>query len=699
MSISRRQVLMGSAAGLVTLSVGQATGGAPSRQVAGGNGSERAYRAVSEKIFIPTRDGTKLGATLVRPENPAEHARHPALFTYDPYRASDGDCLLQLGYFAEHGYYCAHVDVRGTGMSEGRTTPNEYSEQEQQDALDAIAWLSAQPWSNGNVGMYGTSYSGFNSIQVAMLHPPALKAVIPVFATDDVYTDDVVYYDGALECDALGRWPFSMIAIEALPAPPQLETETADAKYRVEHEPWIFEMLRHQTDDRFWRRMSLRPDYEAIQIPTFIVAGWLDAYTDSFPRMLSKMKAPTKAIVGPWTHGIGIPGPAIDIKFQELRWWDYWLKGIDTGIMSEPPVALYVNHSYRPSLSIAEIPGEWRYEDSWPVKRIVSATYCPQPGGALTSTRATDMKRDLVYKATVGMTNRYRCPHDAAELPVDQRADDDYSLCFDGAPLPEDMEILGNPRARLYVAATTQAANWIVRLCDLAPDGTSTLVTKGVLNGTHYESHADPQPLAPGRIYELDIQLKAISWVFPKDHRIRFAVCNADFPNLWPSASTMTTTLHVDAEHPSAFTLPICPPTRRPVPNFKPPEVPPTLEKAKPEDQWTVTRDEMTQSVTVFRETVRRGGLAYFGKSPSSDLTSIERRWMTVSDLDPAKTTLIAQGQEQRRRGEVIVTCKSEMRIASDSHWFYITARRELFVDDVLKDAKSWNDKIPRMLV
>ena len=344
MTISRREVLVGSAAALATLSVGSPGSAKPRVDSQGGQGSQRACQAVSEKLFIPARDGTKLGATLVRPDRPEPGARYPVLFTYDPYRASDGDCLIQLGYFAEHGYYAVHVDVRGTGMSAGLTTPNEYSEQEQQDALDAIAWLAARPWSNGNVGMFGTSYGGFNSIQIAMLNPPALKAIIPVFATDDVYTDDVVCYDGALECDSLGRWPFSMIALEGLPSPPDLKTGTADSKYRVEHEPWVFEMLRHQSDDEFWRRMSLRPRYDAIKIPTLLVAGWLDAYTDSFPRMLSSVKAPTKAIVGPWTHGIGLPGPAIDIKFQELRWWDHWLKGIDTGIMSEPPVALYVNH-------------------------------------------------------------------------------------------------------------------------------------------------------------------------------------------------------------------------------------------------------------------------------------------------------------------------------------------------------------------
>ena len=657
--------------------------------------SKRTYKAVSEKTFIPMRDGVKLGANLVRPDRPDPDSRYPALLTYDPYRATEGDSLPRLGYFAEHGYYGVHVDLRGTGMSQGLEVPNQYSEQERRDAEDIVAWLAAQPWSNGNVGMFGTSYSGYNSIQLAMRKPPALKAIIPTFSADDVYTGCIVYYDGALQCEALARWPFFMIALSGLPGPPDYNCDTPETQYRVEQEPWIFDMLRHQTNDAFWQRFSLRPHYEAIKIPVMMVAGWLDQCTDSFSRMMEHLTVPTRAIVGPWTHGIGLPGPAINIQYESLRWWDRWLKGIENGVTDEPRVSMFVNHSYKPGLDLKEIPGQWRYEDTWPVPRVRDISFIPQPDGVLAKKKLTDLRRDLPYKPSVGMTNRYRCPHNEAELPIDQRADDDYSMCFDTERLTKDVEILGHPRAELHVSCTAPVANWIVRLCDVAPDGTSTLVTKGILSGTHRISHGNPTPLVPGEIYKMVIKLKVVSWVFPIGHRIRFAVSNADFPNLWPSPCSMTTSLHVDKEHESQFFLPACPAAKRPAPSFRPPEIPPGTERPPPRNKWTVTRDEMAHTVTVFRETVQFMGQG----GHSSNIEEMERRWCTVNDNDPAVVKIIAEGETKMDVVSGRLVCKSNMTIESDAGAFHISVKRELFVDDKLKYGKSWQEKIPRNLV
>ena len=658
-------------------------------------GSKRLYKALSEKLFIPMRDGVKLGANLVRPDRPDPKIKYPSLLTYDPYRATEGDSLPLLGYYAEHGYYAVRVDLRGSGMSEGLEVPNQYSEQERCDAEDLIAWLAAQPWSNGNVGMFGTSYSGYNAIQMAMQNPPALKAIIPTFSADDVYTDCIVYYDGALKCEGLARWPFFMIALSGLPGPPDYNHNTPEAQYRVEQEPWVLDMLRHQTNDAFWQRFSLRPRYDAIKIPTMMVAGWLDQCTDSFSRMMQHLTVPTRAIVGPWTHGIGLPGPAINIQYEALRWWDCWLKGIDTGVTSEPPVALYVNRSYKPRLDLKDIPGEWRYEDTWPVKRAEEVCFIPQPDRLLARTKTSDIKWDLPYKPSIGMTNRYRCPHNAAELPIDQRADDDYSMCFDSQELSDELEILGHPRAELFVSCTAPVANWIVRLCDVAPDGTSTLVTKGLLNGTHRHSHTDPTPLVPGQVYKLEISLKVVSWIFPKGHRIRFAVSNADFPNLWPSPYSMTTSLYVDERHMSKFFLPSCPTEQRPAPTYLPPEIPAGSDRPAPRNKWTVTRDEMAHTVTVFRETVQFMGQG----GQSTNIEEMERRWCTVNDDNPAVVKVIAEGYTKIDVQSGRLVCTSHMTIESDAQAFHVTAKRELYVNDELKYGKSWEEHIPRYLV
>lgn len=685
---SRREML-GTAAVVPLLAAGPARRGVAPVTVR--RLSERRYQADSKKIRIPMPDGVELAAVMVYPANAAPGESFPAVFLYNPYRGAETDGRRLLGFFAEHGYYGLHIDVRGTGMSGGRTPHNEYSEVEQQDALYLIAWLASQHWCNGNVGIFGSSYSGFNAIQIGMLGAPALKAIVPTFATDDVYTDDIIYYDGALQCDSLGRWPFSMIASMGLPAAPDFNTDTEEARSRIEDEPWIFEMLRHQTEDAFWKRMSLRPDYGRLKVPTMSVGGWLDAYTDSVPRMLEEVKAPSRAIIGPWTHGMGIPGPAINIELETLRWWDQWLKGLDTGVLDDPRLALYANHSYRPSLTIAEIPGEWRYEDRWPPVGVEQRIFYPRSGELLSLEPGAPFARELAYKPTVGMTNRYRCPHNSAELPVDQRPDDDYSLCFNSPPLDESLEILGFPKARLRVSSTAPVANWIVRLCDVAPDGTSTLVTKGILNGCHHRSHEYPEALSPGRIYALDIDLKVISWRFPKGHRIRLAVGNADFPNLWPSPYAMTTSLHAGGQHPSQLILPVVPPGRwRPAPRFEPAEVPPGTGLPEPQNKWTVTRDEMAKSVIVFRETLKRddhGGVTF------------ERRWTSVSDDAPAVARLVAEGQAQRAHGADMLTCTSKLTIESDETYFHVAAARALLVNGTVKYSKDWHDSIKRNFV
>ncbi len=686
MELSRREIMLGTSAFALAGSTSAWAGSAPAT-VDAQRLSARLYRAASKKLMVPMRDGVELMATVVHPEDAPVGTRLPVILNLDPYRRSDTDGIQAFSFFAERGYHCVYLDVRGTGGSGGRSTPNQYSEEEQRDALDAIAWFARQPWCNGSVGLQGSSYGGFNSIQIAMLQPPALKAIIPTFATDDVYADDIIYYGGALQGEALGRWPFSMIATMGLPAPPDLNTTSSEARYRVEHEPWLFDMLRHQTDDQFWQRQSLRPDYSRIKVPTMMFAGWLDAYTDSVPRMIDKLTVPRRAIIGPWTHGMGLPGPAIHSDLERLRWWDQWLKGVDTNVLTEPRLAIYMNESYKPRLDLPEVPGYWRSENSWPKGKELRLY--PQPGGTLSRTRRAPLKRDLAYKPTVGMTNRYRCPHNSAELPVDQRPDDNFSLCFDTPELERESAILGTPKASLYVSATAPVATWIVRLCDVAPDGTSTLVSKGILNGCHRVSRTQPEAMVPGQVYRLEIDLKAISWIFPRGHKIRIAVCNADFPNLWPSPYAMTTSLYSGPTQDSHVILPLCLPAALPAPRFEPLPAPTAAVAAKPVNHWTVTRDEMAGTVTVFRETATPSA------RPGS-FSGFERRWLTVADDNPANTVLRAEGKAERQRGADMIRVDTAMRMESDVTSFAVKITRTLSVNGTIKFTKTWEDRMSR---
>ena len=664
--------------------------------------SAASYGVRTEKLFVSMSDGVRLAITLYMPDGAAPEERFPALLEVLPYRKDDGTVLEDLprySYFARRGYVGVRVDVRGTGASEGLAV-DEYSAQESRDILAIMDWLVSQPWCTGGLGMWGLSYSGFNSIQTAILNPPALKAIVAVGATDDVYTDDIVYWHGALQFESMGRWPPAMLAMNGMPGFPDYDVDSQAAVDRFEQEPWGFEWLRQQHDGPYWRRISLRPRYDAMRVPAMLIGGWLDGYPDSIPRMLAKVQVPVRAIVGPWPHAWpdgASPGPAIDGQHEILRWWDYWLKGIDTGVLDEPPLAIYVQRYYSPGPGVEHIPGSWRYEGGWPVERVCEQVWYPQPNGVLGPDMASDLTRQLASRVTTGTSNRYRLPHNPAELPGDQRIDDAYGMDFTTAPLVDEIEILGQPQAVLHASSSAPLANWIVRLCDVAPDGSSQLVTKAVLNGAHWQSHAEPKAMPVGEAVELRLQLKFTSWIFAAGHRIRLVISNADFPNIWPAPYLVTATLLVDATHPSRLLLPVCPYAERPVPSFGRPsrEGGQAALHPSPVNQWQVIRDEMARSTTIYRRTQVPEYQVPCESEPVS-LSSDEQRWCSVSDADPAHAGLRAETRLTARHGADTVESQGFLEIEGDERAFHVSARRVLLKNDQVVRTKTWQEDIPR---
>ncbi|MFY9551368.1 MAG: CocE/NonD family hydrolase, partial [Thermoanaerobaculia bacterium] len=302
-----------------------------------------------EEVWIPMKDGVKLAADLWRPDG-AGGGPFPVLLEYLPYRKTEarGGSRSLYAYFVRRGYIVARVDIRGTGNSEGTLIPYEYSEIEQRDGEEVIAWLARQPFSNGNVGMFGISWGGFNSIHLAMRNPPALKAIIAVDATDDLYHDDVHFMDGMMHVDS---WEMSQDLANAMPGAPGYVIDDRYFAERFDQPPWMLTYKPQQRDGPFWDRTALKRRYDSIRIPTFLIGGWYDGYRDSVPRMLQHMKAPVKAIVGAWNHTYPdepYPKPGFDWRNEAVRWYDQWLKGRDTGIMREPRLAVYVRDWHRP---------------------------------------------------------------------------------------------------------------------------------------------------------------------------------------------------------------------------------------------------------------------------------------------------------------------------------------------------------------
>ncbi|MFB7928229.1 CocE/NonD family hydrolase [Streptomyces sp. NPDC056039] len=494
-------------------------------------------QVVREDVWIPTRDGnTRLHARIWRPAD-AGSDPVPALLEYLPYRKSDWTAprdAQRHPWYAGHGYASVRVDVRGHGDSEG-TPGDEYDAQELADGVDVVNWLAAQPWCTGKVGMFGISWGGFNSLQIAALAPEPLKAVVTVCSTDDRYDNDVHYTGGAVLGIDMLAWAGTMLAFAARPPDPAnvgadrwlpMWRERLDAL-----EPFLHTWLEHQQRDDYWRHGSVCEDYTAIDAAVLAVGGWNDPYRDTVLRLVEHLPGDqVRGIVGPWSHQYpdrGLPpGPAIGFLQETLRWWDQHLKSVDTGVMAEPLLRAWLNDPVPPSPSHEEMPGRWVTDAEWPSPDV---TWDTRPLG--------EGRDPVVVRSPLhtGLdAGRFFPFGNAADLPPDQREEDGRSVCFDSAPLDRRVEILGRPRVRLRLDSETPRAHVIARVCDVAPDGSSTLVTRGVLNLLSRKGREHAVEWTPGTYEDVEFELNGIGYAFPPGHRVRVAVSDAYWPWVWP---------------------------------------------------------------------------------------------------------------------------------------------------------------------
>ncbi len=460
-----------------------------------------------ENVWIPMSDGCRIAARIWLPRS-ARSEPVPAILECIPYRKRDftrGRDEPIHGYFARNGYAAVRVDVRGSGDSDG-VLCDEYSWQEHEDALEIIAWIAAQPWCAGAVGMMGISWGGFNSLQVAALAPKALKAIITLCSTDDRYADDAHYMGGCLLNENM-QWGSVLLNHGAYPPDPQIVGDRWRAMWRERIDdlvPFPALWMQHQRRDDYWKHGSVCEDYGAIRCAVYAIGGWADGYSNAIPRLLAGLKCPKKGLIGPWAHLFphdGVPGPAIGFLQEAVRWWDQWLRGVDTGIMDEPPLRVWMQENVAPLPYYDERPGRWVAEETWPSPRIAEHTFHLDPDGLA----AQPGPREVLSFASPQTTGRAAgewCGFGGeGEMPADQRPDDGRSFVFDSAPLPERLEILGAPVVEVEVAADRPTALLAVRLCAVQPDGVSSLVTYGVLNLTHRDGHEWPEPLEPGTFY------------------------------------------------------------------------------------------------------------------------------------------------------------------------------------------------------
>ena len=649
---------------------------------------------------IKMSDGVFLAADIFWPADANKKDRFPILLEYLPYRKNESRSrnYSLYSYFLEHDYLVVRVDMRGTGNSEGVTIPYEYSDIELNDGEEVIDWLSKQEWSSGSVGMFGISWGGFNSIQMAMRNPPALKAFVAIMATEYLYQEDVHYMDGIIV--AGDSWMMSNDLYNALPGAPDFKMDEEWLKNRFNVEPSVYTYMEQQRDGEFWDRASARNKYNLIKVPGYHIGGWYDGYRNSLPRMLENVEAPTKAMIGPWDHDFphnAALKPQVEWRAEAVRWFDHWMKNIDTGILEEPDFAIYIRDYHPPDDSIENISGFWRWEDSWPIKRIKNQTWYPKKNNSLSKVPGKKGSHFLKNIPSIGLEGGGPTMW-WGSIPPDQRPMDENSLVYDSEVLIEPIEILGRPIANLHVSADAKRANWVVRVSDIAPDGQVTQVAGAAFNGTHRNSSREPEDIIPGEKFLLNIELHFTSWIFNEGHRIRVAISNAQWPMLWPSSLPVNTSLEIGGES-TYINLPIMPSGKIETPNFKEPRANPTLRGYEVLDAGNITGYAAISSIQNDPDTGEKFGLAT-NSGATKYPWGVERYEEEIEhrtyDNNPANTTVLGRYKITEELKDRTLDFEQNVEFSSDKENFYLSFHRWVSVDGQLHKKKVWYKIIPR---
>jgi uncharacterized protein len=462
---------------------------------------------------------------------------------------------------------------------------------------------------------------------------------------------------------------------------------------RFETPPWSLLYMKHQHDGPFWRS-PVRPQTE-IRVPCFLIGGFADGYRDSIRHMLMNVtQAPVRALIGPWNHSFPNDadfGPRIEWRDQAVRWWDYWLKGRNTGILNDPKLTVFMREWHPPDPNLDIVPGEWRAEPGWPPANQNNVSLYLQPNHTLGDSPAAADTHDLKYVASTGVEAGFWW----GELLADQRPVDAFSLVYDSAPLQEPLAILGWPHAILQASAPVRQANWFARLSDVAPDGSVTQVTGAGLNGAQRDSMTDPSELTPNQMYALDIPLHLTSWIFPKGHRIRLAVSNALWPMTWPTPFAMTTSLGVGGKDGSRLSLPTVPLHGRAATQLSAPQASEERSDMRAAGfpwpgEWKLERDEAHQKATV----------VWKGKAettyPWGKETDLEQLTYVLNDANPAVNTIHGEAESIYTLSGRVLSWRGHLSVSSDEKNFFYEYTRELLKDGQLLKQKTWKEVIPR---
>lgn len=650
-----------------------------------------------ETTWIPLPDGRQLAARMWLPQ---VQEPVPAILEYLPYRKGDGTAPRDETthtVFATEGYACIRVDIAGTGDSEG-VFDDEYSEQELSDGEAVLAWIAAQDWCDGSIGMIGISWGGFNGLQLAYRQPEALKAVVSVASTTDRYADDIHYMGGCLLSDN-ANWGSQMFAYQSRPSDPENRPDwREDWIKRLEDMPFMAaDWLRHQTRDGQWKHGSVCEDFSRIKAPVLAITGWADAYVNAPPRLAAEMTAPAKALIGPWEHRyahIAKLDPA-DFHGEVLAWFGKWLKGEETGAEALPDYRTYMQEHFNPTMQNKPRQGRWVAEAAWPSPNVQERVM-PLGNNGFAEAPATGT-RLVRNPATLGQASGYFCAgmRFDNELPGDQAVDDAVSACFDTEPLEAPLEILGRPRVKVSFSVDRPVAQLVARLCDVSPEGISQRITFRPLNLTHRNSHEVPEMLVPGEQYEAEIVLNECAHHLRVGHRLRLALSTSYWPIVWPAPEAAEVTLHLED---CALVLP----ERRVSQEIAPqnpgaPRPYPTLQGEQLRPAGGRSDTKVQEDGTLVLDTFDDYGKAvdpYHGLTVGSHVSM----HYAIHPEDPTSATFASDWQFTFERGDWQVQIDTENKMTCDADafhlWRRVVAREGREGAEVL--VKEWQESIPR---
>ncbi|MDH6116114.1 putative CocE/NonD family hydrolase [Kitasatospora sp. GAS204A] len=657
------------------------------------------YRVTREDLRIPVAEGVELHARIWRPvtEQPV-----PALLEYLPSRLGDATAERDAErhpWYAGHGYASVRVDLRGHGNSDG-LPGEEYGAQELADGLAVLDWLAGQPWCTGRLGLIGIGWGAGTALRLAALAPEPLRAVVTVGASDDHYDNDTHYFGGSLLGPAGHARSAALLAFAARPPDPKYVGEQWRPRWLerlAAVEPYLFPWLAHQSRDDYWRRAGIIDRYGSIKAAVLAVGGWADPSRDTVLRLVEHLDAPVRGLIGPWARQYPDrarqPGPAIGFLQETLRWWDQWLKETDTGILAEPALRCWLGE---PGGA-----GRWVGDDQWPSDDVREIHYgladTLRTAGTPEGERFVPVRSPQHTGVDAG---QYVALGSAADLPPDQREEDGRSVCFDSAPLAERLELLGRPAVRLRLRCAAPRGQVIARLCAVAPDGASTLITRGALNLAARHGREVAVPWEPGAVAEVEFELLSAGFAVPPGHRLRLALSSAYWPWLWPQPEDAG--FDVDPG-PSVLTLPVrhlaADVGRAPITFAEPEQATPLAVRhgtpTEPHPERLVVRDLAAGEWRLELNPRTGGSLSHPDGLACTEQATVSCR---IRSTDPVSAATHAEWTIRLERPEhgwdVTVLTRSEL--ACDAETFTARSRLTAWEGGAVVFERDWERRIPR---